>query len=613
MSFGGAVRAGPGHKESENTQMRTAAIRCAGLQAHVPWKGKCAYENQMRFLVLAIDFDGTIATNDVLDPDVRAALSELRRRGIIVILVTGRILDDLRRVCGDLHFLDAVVAENGAAIEFPGTGYTMTLASPPMEALLEGLREAGIEHAAGNSVVEAAAVDGVRILSILQRLELPLTLTFNRGRVMVLPQAISKATGLQQALTVLRLSAHNALGIGDAENDHELLRLCEVGVAVSWGSEALKKSADHVLPGEGPSAVAKYLIEIADKGFLPIPSLTRRRLLLGHTDSGQPLSLAIRGRNVLVAGEPKSGKSWVAGLLCEQLILYGYSICVIDPEGDYTSLEVLPGVSVLGGRDPLPRPKDLVRALRHSDVSIVIDLSHTEHLRKVEYVRSVLPALAELRRGTGLPHRIVLDEAHYFLQDPESRRLLDLELSGYTFVTYRASILCPESLHASQAILVTCEADPAEIQTLRSLCTCAARTDAEWTSLLRNLVIGEAAALPVTEEAQGDIRRIHLAPRLTPHVRHLAKYLDIPVEESRAFIFWSAAAPTGQRAHTLGELAHVLDHEPAERFDGHLRRKDFSRWIISVFGDYQLGSDVSKIEDRYRELPSPEAADEIVR
>lgn len=567
----------------------------------------------MRFLVLAIDFDGTIATNDVLDPNVRMALSELRRRGIIVILVTGRILEDLRRVCGDLHFLDAVVAENGAAIEFPATGYRMTLAPPPSQALLNELQAGGIEHAAGSSVVEAAAADAVRILSILQRLELPLTLMFNRQRVMVLPQAISKATGLQQALTILRVSAHNTLAIGDAENDHELLRLCEVGVAVNWGSEVLKKAADHVLPGTGPSAVAKYLIDLADRGSLPIPVATRRRLLLGHTDAGEPLALAVRGRNVLVAGEPKSGKSWVAGLLCEQLILYGYSVCVIDPEGDYTSLEVLPGVSVMGGRDPLPRPKDLVRALRHADVSIVIDLSHTEHPRKLEYVRSVLTALAELRRSTGLPHRIVLDEAHYFLQDPESRRLLDLELSGYTFVTYRASTLCPESLRATQAILVTCESDPAEIETLRSLCTCAARTDAEWMSLLHNLVIGEAAALPVTEEAQGDIRRIHLAPRLTPHVRHLAKYLDIPVEESRAFVFWSGTAPTGQRAHTLGELAHVLDHESAGRFDGHLRRKDFSRWIISVFGDYQLGSDVSKIEDRYRESPSPETVEQIVR
>ena len=205
-----------------------------------------------------------------------------------------------------------------------------------------------------------------KILAILQRLELPLALLFNRGRVMILPQAISKATGLQQALKILRLSAHNALAIGDAENDHELLRVCEVGVAVGWGSDALKRVADYVLPGEGPAAVAVYIRRLGEQGYLPVPNHTRRHLLLGHSDDGKPLSLAIRGRNVLVAGDPKSGKSWVAGLLCEQLILYGYSLCILDPEGDYQALEALPGVVVFGGTDPLPHPRDLIRALRHS-------------------------------------------------------------------------------------------------------------------------------------------------------------------------------------------------------------------------------------------------------
>jgi len=32
----------------------------------------------MKFLVLALDFDGTIARNDVLDPEVRQAIAELR-------------------------------------------------------------------------------------------------------------------------------------------------------------------------------------------------------------------------------------------------------------------------------------------------------------------------------------------------------------------------------------------------------------------------------------------------------------------------------------------------------------------------------------------------------
>ena len=54
---------------------------------------------------------------------------------------------------------------------------------------------------------------------------------------------------------------------------------------------------------------------------------------------------------MLIEGDPQSGKSWVAGLVCEQMILQGYSVCVIDPEGDYRTLEPLPGVVIMGGTD----------------------------------------------------------------------------------------------------------------------------------------------------------------------------------------------------------------------------------------------------------------------
>ncbi|MGA2213571.1 MAG: HAD family hydrolase, partial [Bryobacteraceae bacterium] len=369
----------------------------------------------VKLSTLALDFDGTIARNDVLDPDVRKAIAEARAQGVIVILATGRILDDLRRVAGDLHFVDAVVAENGAVIEFPDSGYSRILAEPPPAVLLKELRREGILFEVGQSIIDADKDAAPRILTLLQRLELPRVLLFNRSRVMVLPQAISKATGLREALAVLRLSPHNTVAIGDGENDHELLRWCEVGVAVAWGSEVLKASADQVLPGDGPPAVAGYIRALVQERLIPEPLHTRRHLLLGHADDGSPLALAIRGRNLLVAGDPKTGKSWVTGLLCEQLILYGYSLCILDPEGDYTSLEALPGVVVFGGAYPLPRPREFLHALRHADVSIVVDLSHTSHQEQLEYIHTVLPALATLRRHTGLPHRIIVDEAHYFL------------------------------------------------------------------------------------------------------------------------------------------------------------------------------------------------------
>jgi len=56
----------------------------------------------MRFTVFALDYDGTIAQGGVLDPEVRRAIADARERGITVAIVTGRILNDLRRVAGDL-------------------------------------------------------------------------------------------------------------------------------------------------------------------------------------------------------------------------------------------------------------------------------------------------------------------------------------------------------------------------------------------------------------------------------------------------------------------------------------------------------------------------------
>lgn len=554
----------------------------------------------MKFSVLALDYDGTIAGNGGVDPLVRTAIAAIRSRGVVVALVTGRILDELRQVAGDLHFADAVVAENGAVIAFPSSGYVEVLAPSPPPALIEALTRERIPFAAGQSVVEAEAREAPRILTLIQQLELPQVIVFNRGRLMVLPQAVSKATGLRQALTVLRLSPHNAVAVGDAENDHELLRACEVGVAVGWGSAALQAVADYVVPGDGPAALGPFIDGLANRARIPTPIKTRRRLKLGHSADGGAFELAVRGRNVLIAGDPRSGKSWVAGLLCEQLILQGYCLCILDPEGDYTSLEVLPGVSVFGGVDPLPRPRDLLRALRHPDGSVVVDLSHTPHEEKLEYIRNLLPGLSLLRRRTGLPHRIVLDEAHYVLHDPEVASLVDLELNGYTMVTYRTSQLRPDVLAATQAIIVTRESDPHEVRALRALCpSCSAAAAADWDTLFGSLVIGEAVVLPVTDEAEGVARRIQLAPRITPHDRHVAKYVDIPVTPGRAFVFTSDGDAAGPVARTLRQLVAGLERLPIGRLAGHLKRRDLSRWIAEVFGDYPLAASIRQIEDDY--------------
>ena len=274
----------------------------------------------------------------------------------------------------------------------------------------------------------------------------------------------------------------------------------------------------------------------------------------------------------------------------------------MDPEGDYTSLEILPGVTVFGGADPLPRPRDLLRALRHPDGSVVVDLSHTPHHEKLEYIRNLLPGLARLRRRTGLPHRIVMDEAHYVLHDPDAISLLDLELNGYTLVTYRASQLHPTVLASAEAIVATRESDPNEVLALSALCASCRTTGkaVEWPRLLGGMVLGEAMILPMTQEAEGEVRHIHLAPRLTPHVRHAAKYIDIPVPAGRAFVFGGTADAPGVTARTLREFVAAIEQAPATVLENHLRHSDFSKWVADVFGDYPLAATLRGIERDFR-------------
>jgi hydroxymethylpyrimidine pyrophosphatase-like HAD family hydrolase len=54
----------------------------------------------MRFNVLALDYDGTIARDGQMDSDVRSAIKEVRSQGIAVVVVTGLILSDLNTSLG---------------------------------------------------------------------------------------------------------------------------------------------------------------------------------------------------------------------------------------------------------------------------------------------------------------------------------------------------------------------------------------------------------------------------------------------------------------------------------------------------------------------------------
>src|SRR5688500_16411196 len=171
--------------------------------------------------VLACDYDGTIAAHGHVTSETAAALARVRQSGRKLVLVTGRMLPDLRHVCPSVdEMFDAVVAENGAVLYLPGTREVKLLGDPPQPALVEGLRQRGVPHDIGSSIVATLAPFAEEAVAAIREAGVERTLVFNKGALMLLPGGVTKATGLEAALATMGLSAHNVAGIGDAENDH---------------------------------------------------------------------------------------------------------------------------------------------------------------------------------------------------------------------------------------------------------------------------------------------------------------------------------------------------------------------------------------------------------
>ena len=123
-------------------------------------------------------------------------------------------------------------------------------------------------------------------------------------------------------------------------------------------------------------------------------------------------------------------------------------------------------------------------------------------------------------------------------------------------------------------MIVTCESNPAEMEALRARCAgCADVDPARW-AILGHLKVGQAVALPITEEAGGELRLFTIAPRLTPHVRHREKYVDVPVSAHRAFVFNANGQP-GHRIRTLRQFVSELESTPPALLAGYIMRGDF--------------------------------------
>ena len=214
-----------------------------------------------QYVALATDYDGTIAQHGDVEPRTHDALRRWKESGRKLILVTGRELPDLLRVCQIIPLFDRVVAENGALVYEPGTERKSVLAPAAPEKFVDALRSQGVTPLSVGEVIVATAENyrGV-VLATIEQLGIKWKVVLNKGAVMAVPVNIDKAVGLKVALEELNVAAADVVGVGDAENDYVFLAMCGYSAAVCNALPELKKQV-HFVAQQTHGAGVEELIE----------------------------------------------------------------------------------------------------------------------------------------------------------------------------------------------------------------------------------------------------------------------------------------------------------------------------------------------------------------
>jgi HAD superfamily hydrolase (TIGR01484 family) len=560
----------------------------------------------MRFHALAADFDGTLAHDGVINESTTQALLRLKGSGRQLLMVTGRELEELLGICPQVELFDRVVAENGALTYHPATKEVKILADRPSEQFVHELERRGVKSLSVGHVI-VATVDPYHkaALEAIHDLGLELQVIFNKGSVMILPSGVNKATGLSTVLTEIGLSRHNVVGVGDAENDHAFLNLCECAVAVGNALPTLKERADLVTMATHGAAVTELIDGLLKDELSGISQkLARHAIRLGDRDGSGSEVIDPYGAEILVCGTSGSGKSTLTTGLLERLAAAQYQFVIIDPEGDYESIEF--AVS-LGNPKQAPPVEEVLDVLRDPAKNVVVNLLGVALEHRPSYCDELLPRLLELRTRTGRPHWIVIDEAHHLLPamwEPSAKNL-PADLDGVLYITVHPGSISRRLLESVNALLVV-GSEPE--RTVREFCEAVAKPSPA-VRLAGNLAPGDALLWrPGTDSSV----LVHTERPKTEHKRHSRKYTEGNLGPDHSFYFRGLEGKLNLKASNLFLFLQMGEGVDDDTWDFHLWNHEYSAWFEEQIKDPELAEEVRRIESN-EALSSQESRSAIRR
>ena len=559
----------------------------------------------MRYLALCTDYDGTIAHHGRVDDATLDALERLRESGRKLVMVTGREIPDLETVFPRFDLFDIMVAENGALLYWPATKAERLLGEAPRADFVEALKAKGVERiSVGRSIIATWEPHQNTVLETIREFGLELQVIFNKGAVMILPAGVNKATGLKAALRELNLSVHNAVGVGDAENDHAFLSICECSAAVENALPSVKERADIVLNDDHGAGVTELIEELLANDLEDRePALARHHILIGTDEDGEQVQLSPFNVNALIVGTSGGGKSSVATGLIERLHASGYNSCIIDPEGDYENIE--PSV-VIGGPDHAPTLEECEQLLCKPDTNTVINLLGVKLEDRPWFFTALFPRLRDIRARTGRPHWLLVDEVHHML--PAQWQATDApspdNLDGVIMVSMKPNLIAPSVLEQVDTIVILGD-KPAEM--LQQF------TEANGLAPMQVPVeaVEKGSAMVWSKSKRDAPKVVRVEPSQTERKRHLRKYAEGSLPEDRSFYFRGPEGKLRLRAPNLILFMDLADGVDDETWLFHLKKKEVSEWFRKGIRDESIADEVANIE-RQSEI-DPHASRQRIR
>ena len=550
----------------------------------------------MHFLALAVDYDGTIAENGNVPEHVCTALASLKASGRKLLLITGRELQALKHHFTQLDLFDLVVVENGALLYDPRTDTEELIADSASTELVERMRDKGVSSlSVGRSVIATWHPFEDAVISSIRELGLELQMTFNKDAIMVLPTGVNKASGLSAALLRLGICELNVVGVGDAENDHAFLAICGCAAAVNNAIDSIKARADICLSQDHGRGVCELIDMLLQKDAALVP-VERIGVQLGRTADARKVWLPPESV-LLVIGNSGSGKSSYVTWLTERMVEAHQGFCIIDPEGDYLSLD---GAVTVGGLTTPPTTEESLHHLLQARLNVVVSTLALDPAARLQLFGELLPFIQQLRSSTGRPYWMVVDEAHYMLPHCAAWPPGFLANMGAIIVALDFDQVCPSLLDAVD-VLVTLGSTARELvqryaqHTQRRCPEFPARSSEPDYFCLWDVRHGGDVVLMAQQQPE------------QKHHRHSGKYAVGDVGAWHAFYFPSL----DQRASNLAEFLSSLARLDDPAFRQHREAGDFSNWFREVIRDDVLANETRLLEND-ASVPLRDAQEQIV-